>query len=66
MGAEVIERVWLFDRYLGKPIAQDHVSLAFAISYRKPTGTLTDDAVNEAFEALLTELPQKFEVTIRR
>lgn len=66
LGAEVIERVWLFDRYLGKPIAQDHVSLAFAISYRKPTGTLTDDAVNEAFEALLTELPQKFEVTIRR
>lgn len=66
MGQNVVERVWLFDRYVGKPISDTHVSLAFAISYRSAESTLTDDAVNQAFAALVDRLPEAFEVTIRR
>jgi phenylalanyl-tRNA synthetase beta chain len=65
LGPEVVERVWLFDRYVGKPISDDKVSLAFAISYRSKSQTLTDEAVNAAFADLVALLPQHFDVTLR-
>ncbi len=65
MGRDVVERVWLFDVYTGKPIADTHISLAFAIDYRSRDRTLTDVEVNGAFEALQASVKQAFQVEIR-
>ena len=65
MGQDVVERVWLFDVYSGKPIPDTHISLAFAIDYRSRERTLTDVEVNGAFEALQTSVKQTFGVEIR-
>lgn len=40
-GGEMLERVELFDRYTGKPLAQDEVSYAFTLTFRAPDRTLT-------------------------
>ncbi|HSI05042.1 MAG TPA: phenylalanine--tRNA ligase subunit beta, partial [Myxococcota bacterium] len=65
MGRDVVERVSLFDVYTGKPIADTHISLAFAIDYRSRERTLTDVEVNAAFEALQASVKQAFQVEIR-
>ncbi len=65
MGKGVVERVWLFDIYKGKPIADTHISLAFAIDYRSRERTLTDVEVNSAFDALQASVKQAFQVEIR-
>lgn len=48
LGPEVVERVWLFDVYTGKPVPPTHVSLAFGIDYRNRERTLTDEEVGAA------------------
>ena len=65
MGKDVVERVALFDVYAGKPIADTHISLAFAIDYRSRERTLTDVEVNGAFEALQARVKDAFQVEIR-
>ncbi len=65
MGDGVVERVRLFDVYAGKPIAETHVSLAFAIDYRSRERTLTDTEVNSAFEGLQAQVRDTFKVEIR-
>jgi phenylalanyl-tRNA synthetase beta chain len=65
LGAEVIERVYLFDVYRGETIDPSKVSLAFAIEYRHPERTLTDQEVNRAFEEVLGRLQKELGVEIR-
>ncbi len=65
LGREVVEDVRLFDVYSGKSIADQKVSLAFAIDYRSRERTLTDAEVGEAFAALQSELKRRFDVEIR-
>ncbi|MEM6533678.1 MAG: phenylalanine--tRNA ligase subunit beta [Myxococcota bacterium] len=66
LGASVVEQVRLFDVYAGKGIPEDRVSLAFAIEYRHPSRTLTDDEVTEAFSAAVAGLVERFGVEIRQ
>ncbi len=40
-GGELLERVELFDRYTGKPLAQSEISYAFTLTFRAPDRTLT-------------------------
>jgi phenylalanyl-tRNA synthetase beta chain len=65
LGRESVERVSLFDVYRGKPIPPTHVSLAFAIEYRKPDRTLTDAEVNAAFDAVVARIKEEFDVEVR-
>lgn len=44
-GGKLLEEVRLFDVYRGKGIARGQVSLAFALVYRHPEQTLTDEEV---------------------
>lgn len=65
LGPQVVERVRLFDVYRGEGIPEGKVSLAFAIDYRHPERTLTDQEVGLAFERLLQQVKEKLEVDIR-
>jgi phenylalanyl-tRNA synthetase beta chain len=65
LGPEVVERVWLFDRYTGAPLQADEVSLAFGIDYRSRARTLQESEVAEAFAGLQIGLQSKFGVQIR-
>lgn len=65
LGRDAVERVRLFDVYSGKPIPPTHVSLAYAIEYRKPDRTLTDNEVNAAFDAVVARIKEAFDVEVR-
>jgi phenylalanyl-tRNA synthetase beta chain len=47
-GGELVESVELFDVYRGAQVGAGKKSLAFRITYRDPTATLTDQRVDEA------------------
>lgn len=66
LGPEVVERVWLFDVYTGKPVPPTHVSLAFGIDYRNRERTLTDEEVGTAFQEVLQLLTRTFPVEVRQ
>ena len=40
-GGELLEKVELFDRYTGKPLANNEISYAFTLTFRAPDRTLT-------------------------
>jgi len=64
--AELIERVELFDVYEGPPVPQGSVSLAFAVSYRSNSRTLTTEEVTERHRQLGKELEQRFGAQVRK
>ena len=44
-GGELLEKVELFDRYRGKPLAENEISYAFTLTFRAPDRTLTAEEV---------------------
>ncbi len=64
-GADVIERVELFDQYVGPPIADGRKSLAYSIAYRAADRTLTDAEVNDVHGELLAALRDALPVEMR-
>jgi len=54
--AFALESVELFDRYIGKGVPEDHQSLAYALAFRAPDRTLTDEEVNAAFNRVQADL----------
>lgn len=55
-GGAHLESVRLFDRYTGTPIPEGYHSLAFALVFRAPNRTLTDEEVNAQIDAIFTAL----------
>jgi phenylalanyl-tRNA synthetase beta chain len=55
---DVLESLRLIDRYEGKGIPEGHHSLAFAMVYRHPHRTLTDEEANEIRDRVLSRLSQ--------
>lgn len=55
-GGAHLESVRLFDRYTGTPVPEGHHSLAFALVFRAPNRTLTDEEVNAQVDAIFTAL----------
>lgn len=60
LGEPLIERVEVFDQYLGTPIPEGKKSLAYKISYRAEDRTLTDSEVNELHQSLVNRLEKTF------
>lgn len=52
-----IESLTLFDVYTGQGLPEGHKSLSFSLQFRSAEGTLTDTAVQEAFNTLVEALP---------
>lgn len=58
-GGELVEQVTLFDVYQGGQIPAGKRSLAFAIRYRSPEKTLTDEQVNSLHQQIILALSEK-------
>ncbi len=58
-GGELVEQVSLFDIYQGGKIPTGKRSLAFAIRYRSPEKTLTDEQVNHLHRQIVLALSKK-------
>ena len=60
-----LEGVELFDVFRGKNVPDGQKSMAYAFTYRNPERTLTDAEVNAAHQAVVEQLKQKLNATIR-
>ena len=61
----ILENVELFDVYTGEKIEKGKKSLAFALTYRDPEGTLTDKEVNEAHDRVVNALANRYQAELR-
>ncbi|TLM80525.1 MAG: phenylalanine--tRNA ligase subunit beta [Actinobacteria bacterium] len=55
-GGNLLESVRLFDVYRGKGVADGRKSVAFALAYRAPDRTLTDDEVRAAHDKVVRKV----------
>ncbi|GAA1931906.1 phenylalanine--tRNA ligase subunit beta [Nocardioides lentus] len=62
---DLLESVRLFDRYVGAPIEEGRVSLAFALRFRAPDRTLTDEEVAAARDAAVAAAVERCGATQR-
>lgn len=64
-GAFAVEAVEVFDVYRGAGLPEGRKSVAFALSFRSPERTLTDDEVNVAFTKIQHGIAADGSVTVR-
>lgn len=60
LGGELLQEVDIFDVYTGKPIPEDHKSIAISLRYQSLERTLTDDEVNNLNSRILAGIQQEF------
>ena len=60
-----MEKVELFDIYVGSQVEEGKKSMAYSIIYRTNDRTLTDDEVNPVQEKILKELEEKLGAYLR-
>ncbi len=65
MNEPLIERVAVFDEYVGKGVPEGHRALAFSIVYRSAEGTLTDDDVAELHDRVVERLTTDLGIEVR-
>lgn len=61
----LIEKVELFDVYVGDQIPEGKKSAAFSITYRSFHGTLKDDEVNAIHQNIIKNLEDEFDAKLR-
>lgn len=64
-GGNLVESINLFDVYKGKQIEDGKKSVAYAISYRSETKTLTDGEVNKVHDKIVRALEYKLGCKLR-
>lgn len=64
-GKGLVSNVVLFDLYRGRNIPRGRKSLAFALRFRSPDRTLTDQEVDDAQNAILKSLKDRFGAELR-
>ncbi len=64
-GGKLIEEVKLFDIYRGAQLGEAKKSAAFALSFRAPDRTLTDNEIGGAMQKILTLCEKDFGAVIR-
>jgi phenylalanyl-tRNA synthetase beta chain len=65
-GGEFLKAVDIFDAYEGEHVAKGKKSLAFSLVFALLERTLTDEEVNFACTAILSQLELKFEAELRQ
>ncbi len=60
-----VESARLFDLYRGHPLPAGKKSLAYSISYRDPSRTLTDEEVNRLHQSLIERITRELGVALR-
>ena len=66
LNAPMLEKVEVFDVYVGAPIASDKKSVALACRYRSNDRTLTDEEVNRTHAALVEESRRRLGAELRQ
>ncbi|MFP4282070.1 MAG: phenylalanine--tRNA ligase subunit beta, partial [Opitutales bacterium] len=61
-----VERIDIFDVYLGEGLPEGKKSVALNLAYRAPDRTLKDKEVNLAFDALQQAIAGKTDYVVRR
>jgi phenylalanyl-tRNA synthetase beta chain len=61
-----VESISLFDVYEGKGLEEGHKSLAYTITFRGTSGTLSDKVVNEAFDKIQSAIEKRTAFRVRR
>lgn len=64
-GGNLLEDCLLFDVYQGKGIEPGHRSLAFALTFRSPEKTLTDELVQPKIDAMVARVGKDFQGKLR-
>jgi len=64
-GVPDLTEINLFDIFESKEIGRDKRSMAYAIEFRSPSRTLTDDEVNASFQKIIEALKNALKVEIR-
>lgn len=64
-GGKALESCTLFDCYIGTQLPEGKKSLAYALSFRDASKTLTDDDVNKFMKKILNGLETKFGAVLR-
>jgi phenylalanyl-tRNA synthetase beta chain len=65
VGAPLVEDAQVFDSYTGKPLPEGRKNLAFALAYRAPDRTLTDEEVNQAHQKIVEEVNRRLGGSLR-
>jgi len=63
-GEKLLEDIFLFDVYEGKPIPAGKKSISFRIIYRSLSETLEDEAVNSIHQSITAGLIEKFKADL--
>jgi phenylalanyl-tRNA synthetase beta chain len=64
-GGTLLDKVEMFDRYLGVNVPEGQHSLAFSLKYRASDRTLTDEEVEPVHQKVRDALVKNFQVTLR-
>ena len=63
---DILKSIKLFDIYQGSNIENsDEKSVAYSLVFNNPDRTLTDEEVNSAFDAIVSNLSSKFSARLR-
>lgn len=66
LGGQLLVQVDIFDVYTGKPIPEDHKSLAFTLKYQAMDRTLKDEEVNALNQQVLDGIEKEFGAAWRK
>ena len=62
---DILDSIKLFDVYEGEQIPEGKKSLAYAVSFRAPDRSLTNDEVNPVFDRIVTALKDRLGAELR-
>ena len=64
-GGELLTEVRAFDEYHGEQVGQGRKSLAFALTFRSPDRTLTDEEVDRLLDGVRSKLRSEYSADFR-
>ncbi len=65
-GGDILESAELFDVYRGKQIDEGKKSVAFALTFRHPDRTLTDDEVAADYDRIISSIEEQYQAELRK
>lgn len=64
-GGKLLSEIEIFDVYVGENVSEDEKSIAFSLTFKDPTRTLSDEEVTEVFEKIIREVEEKVPAKLR-
>ena len=64
-GGRLLTEVDVFDVYVGENVKEDEKSLAFALTFKDPSRTLSDEEVTKVFEKIINDVEEKLNAKLR-